>query len=346
MVIKKKYKLITIFFFIIFLLNFLSAITLQENTQFQPTSTNTTFIMGNNLSFDLIEVHPTYLKLDNNTIFVNSSVGSVNVTIFNFTDSYKKWTETATDSLATVRHTVGNFTVGASMLVKKNSVVWSGLTSNSTGYISFTYSGSYPITFEVEAGTMPTTTEEEEETPSGGGYPTYKPNQSQLEEGYEKSLRENWKIEFEFENETRTIKLDKIVNKTATLTVSSVPITFELIVNETKKLNLNDDGFYDLQIFLKNITDYKADLIVKIIHEEIPAEELEGVEKKGKIKDLINNFIEFIKLYWLWILIGGFIIIVFGIIVVLRIVKKNKKKYLGAHGSKKIRKEKLKVRSF
>ncbi len=159
-----------------------------------------------------------------------------------------------------------------------------------------------------------------EETPSGG-YPTYKPNQSQLEDGYEKSLRENWKIQFEFENETRTIKLDNIINKTAIITVSSEPQTFNLTVNQTKKLNLNDDGFYDLQIFLKNITGGKADLIVKSIHEEIPAELLEE-EEKGileRIKGVINNFIGMIKPYWLWILIGVGSIIIIVILIIRRI---------------------------
>lgn len=178
---------------------------------------------------------------------------------------------------------------------------------------------------ELRAVTI-STTAEAEETTSGGGSPTYKPTQEQVEEGYTKSLYENWKIEFEFGNETRTIKLDDIINKTAIIIVSSIPQTFNLTVNETKKLNLNDDGFYDLQIFLKNITDYKADLIVTLIHEEIPFEEVIEEEEKGileRIRGIMNKFIEVIKPYWLWILIGvgSVIVIVVGIIVFSKIRK-------------------------
>ena len=107
----------------------------------------------------------------------------------------------------------------------------------------------------------------------GNGYPIFKPTQEQLEpgqlgEGYEKNLMKNWEIEFEFNNKTHTIKLDDIINKTAIITVSSEPVTFNLTVNETKKLDLDDDNYYDLQIFLKDISDYEADLVVKLIHEE------------------------------------------------------------------------------
>jgi len=145
-----------------------------------------------------------------------------------------------------------------------------------------------------------------------------------------KKLYENWKIEFEFENKTYIIKLEEIINETAIISISDGQ-TFNLAVNETKKLGLNDDGFYDLEIFLNNVAYKKADLIVKFIYEEIPVEEFEKIEKKVKIRDVINKFIEMIKSYWLLILIGVscVIVVIVGIIVVLRIVKKNKKKYLG-----------------
>lgn len=296
------------FFFTIFFLPFLSPITIQENTQFQPTGTNTTFIMGNNLTFDLVEVHSTYLKLDNNTISVNSSVGSVNITIFNFTDSYKKWNETKSDSSATVSYVVSNFSSGVSVLATKNSVEWQAVTSNSTGYISFSYSGSSAL-FELELGVMPSTTETPTTSSPGGGYPIYKPTQEQLKKGYEKILRKNYKIEFEFNNKTHELKLNEIIDdKTIQITVSSEPQIFDLSVNETKKLNLDEDGFYDLEIFLKSISGFsywkKADLVVKFMQEEIPFEE------KPVTEDVGEEEIEERNLTWLWIVISLIIILV------------------------------------
>ena len=156
-----------------------------------------------------------------------------------------------------------------------------------------------------------------------GGTPTFSSSQSQLKEGYTKSLYKNWKIEFEFENETYLITLKDINNKIAKISVSQIQQTFNLAVNETKKLNLNDDKFYDLEIFLKDITATKADLIVKFIYEEISFEEVikekqpeEGIEKRIK---------------GLWILIG--IVLAVGIVTVLFIIKfKGKVKKKGRKG--------------
>jgi len=106
---------------------------------------------------------------------------------------------------------------------------------------------------------------------SGGGYPTFKPSQEQMEKGYEKSLLEKWRIEFKFNNETYTITLEDIINKSAIMNMSSrsKSVTFTLDINETKKFNLNDDDYYDLEVFLKNIKSYSnIDLFLKFIHEE------------------------------------------------------------------------------
>ena len=305
-----KIKLILIFFFLILLLNFTSAITIQENTQFQPTGTNTTFIFGNNLSFDLVEVYSTYLKLDNNTIYAKSSAGSVNITILNFTNSYKKFNETKTDSSATISYRISNFTSDVSVLVKKNSVAWQAVIANSTGYVNFDYSGT-SASFELELGTMPTTTTTTTTSPSGSGYPIYKPNQEQLEKGYEKTLKKNYKVQFEVKNKSHQLKIDNIKNQTATITVSSEPQTFDLNVNETKKLNLNSDDFYDLEVFLKNIHGVYADLIIKIIHKEIPAEEKIKQEKEK----LENEEITKKNKLLLWVLIGILGALIVGLVV-------------------------------
>ncbi len=162
----------------------------------------------------------------------------------------------------------------------------------------------------------------------GGGYPTYKPTQEQiqLEEGYEKTLRKNWKIMFEFDNENHTISLDDIINETAIITVSSQNQTFNLTINEAEKLNLNDDGYYDLEILLKDISDYEADLSIKLIREEIPEEDEEPdidekIEMREKIKDVMNRFI---KSYWLWVVVALIIVI---IIITIVLIIRYKRRY-------------------
>ncbi|MBU2053233.1 MAG: hypothetical protein ABIJ14_01230 [Nanoarchaeota archaeon] len=146
---KVKYYFFIGFLFLV--LPFISAITIQKDTQFKPSATNTTFIMGNNLSFDLVEVYSTYIKLDNNTFFANASSGSLNITIFNFTDSYKQWNETCSNSTASVNHTIGNFSSGDKVVINKNSSYWNTFNANSSGYINFNYNEGYStLTFEAQ----------------------------------------------------------------------------------------------------------------------------------------------------------------------------------------------------
>lgn len=108
---------------------------------------------------------------------------------------------------------------------------------------------------------------------SSKAYQVFTINQTQLESGeiYGISLIKNGQARFSFNNESHTIKLDNIINNTAIITVSSLPITFNLTVNETKKIDLNNDGYYDLQIQLKNLSSYSADLALKFIKEAIAA---------------------------------------------------------------------------
>ena len=93
-------------------------------------------------------------------------------------------------------------------------------------------------------------------------------------------------------------------------------ITFNLTINETKKLNLDDDNYYDLQVFLKDISDYKADLVIKSINEEIPADEKKEIEEKED-----DEKIEKPKL---WLLILGLIVVI--VAVVLAVGYKKKKR--------------------
>ncbi len=237
----------------------------------------------------------------------------MNITIFNFTDSYKKFNETKSNSSATVSYIISNFSSGASVLATKDSVAWIGLTGNSTGYVSFDYTGSSAL-FEIGSGVMPSTTASvsTEESSSGGGYPTYKPTSEQLEEGYEIGLRENWEISFDVSNESHELRVDDVGAKTATVTVSSEPVTFDLGVGETKRLDLDSDGFYDLEVFLKGVSGFsfwrKAGLVVRLIDKEIPSKEIVEGEEEQNFQG--EGVVEEESNLWLWIVLGVVVVLV------------------------------------
>lgn len=147
-----------------------------------------------------------------------------------------------------------------------------------------------------------------ETTSTGSSYLVYKPTEEKLQQGYEASLQKNGEVQFNFNNENHTIKLKNIINGTAIVTISSNPITFNLTINETKKINLDNDNYYDLSVFLKNISTYHANLVIKTIHEEIPAGETGG--NTGTETNQENN-IEIQTIFYVGIVVGVIAILFF-----------------------------------
>jgi hypothetical protein len=219
-------------------------------------------------------------------------------------------------------------------------VLISRYTVGSNGCIQFNYTQGYStVIFDMQKYTVPPIVEEESTTSSGGGLPTYTITQSNLQEGYSKILGKSWGLEFKIKNETHGLKIDDIQNNSATITISSNPITFNLSINETKKIDLEDDGFYDVSVLLKNITGNtyyrRAEVFVKSINEEtskiqsnIPEESnadenSNNQENNKENKDIISEKIKDNKLI-VYEIIG---IILITIVIIFLILKfKSKKK--------------------
>ena len=68
----------------------------------------------------------------------------------------------------------------------------------------------------------------------------------------------------------------------ATIEVSSTPQTATLKVGETKKFDVNADGFYDLSVVLNSIKDNKADVTITPIKEELSAADAAAVADDGE----------------------------------------------------------------
>lgn len=77
--------------------------------------------------------------------------------------------------------------------------------------------------------------------------------------------------------------------------------SFEVEVGSSEKIDIDDDGYYDLQIKVNSVNeDNEAELEFKTIYEKIPSKEEKGVEEKKKTEK--SNVV-----YWV---IGGIILIV------------------------------------
>jgi len=87
--------------------------------------------------------------------------------------------------------------------------------------------------------------------------------------GVDVSLAKNNIAKFAFDSAYHTIKVIKIGADYVTLEIASDPVTITLNLLESRKLDLNNDNYYDLYVKLNEIKSSKAYLTVKYIHEII-----------------------------------------------------------------------------
>jgi len=113
-----------------------------------------------------------------------------------------------------------------------------------------------------------------------------------------------------------TIKISEVSATSATIIISSDPITLKLNIGEEKKVDVDGDGVYDVYAKLNTITDGKADVTIKQISEDVPAGEegpvsggtgLESEDKKSTA--------------WIWIIVILVILVAVGV----GLAKKKKK---------------------
>lgn len=136
---------------------------------------------------------------------------------------------------------------------------------------------------------------------SGGGSTIITITEKSLEEGITTSLPKTQKTNLEINNVSYELTIDSILDDNLIFSVSNS--TNNLIsLNQVKKLDLNHDGFYDLEIILINITDTKAEIQFKKIYEPVPTKNIfqnesstganETTQKVGFFRRIINFFKE------------------------------------------------------
>ncbi|MFA5141635.1 MAG: LamG domain-containing protein [Candidatus Woesearchaeota archaeon] len=124
---------------------------------------------------------------------------------------------------------------------------------------------------------------------TGGGYSTFKLTSGQFKEGYQKKMYKDWRMKFEVLGEGHELKVDNVFDEYATITISSEPQTFNLGINETKKLDMNNDSYYDLLVSLNDIggiiDNHWANISISSTLEKIPV-------RKEIVNESINESIE------------------------------------------------------
>ena len=118
-----------------------------------------------------------------------------------------------------------------------------------------------------------------------------------------------------------------ITTNKVTIIISSDPITLDLSTGETKKVDINNDGTYDLSVKLNSIANGKADVTVKKISESIGAGET-GAVSNGTTEDegTPETGAEGTSSTTLWTIVGIIaVIILIGLIAYLMKAKKGRR---------------------
>jgi len=151
---------------------------------------------------------------------------------------------------------------------------------------------------------------------------TYVPSDEQVEEGYTRALSIKNRVKVKVGTNYHYVGVVSATVDKATIEISSDPVQVTIGVGEDAKVDVTDDGFYDVYVLLNDIVDSKADVTIQKIHEEIP--EGQGkVTTTGEITDgeIEEDGEEERDLIWLWVLIAVVVLA-----AIIGIVAKKKRK--------------------
>jgi len=243
---------------------------------------------------------------------VNLSAGGDLNTYVNISDSFVSINSTALSELdksATI--TLYGITLSNPRIMKDGAVCPSTICTEvnySGGNYTFTVTGFSNYSLEE---TPSSTTDD---TISGGsGKGTYKPSKSSLENGFSVNVVVGQKVQITYsDGKTNLVEVESVSEEKVVVSVDGV--NYEISSLGSGKIDLDDDGFYDVEISNKKVySNGVANLEFKLIHEEVASGGQE--EQKSNVGEVIEDID-----WYLYVIIGVVIIlIVVGIVLKKRI---------------------------
>ncbi len=117
-------------------------------------------------------------------------------------------------------------------------------------------------------------------------------------------------LKFTFKEQEHSIKIKEVSNKSVILEISSNPRYMILDLNETEKFDIDEDGYYDLELTLESIKDNKPIIRTKSIDEKVPG----TITKPSQEDKQTNNYgslaLSFLVMYKFYIILGIIILII------------------------------------
>ena len=117
--------------------------------------------------------------------------------------------------------------------------------------------------------------------PSGGGGSSSSPSSSatsieieitaeEIKQGVIQQIKEKSKIKFTTKNQEHELILNSLNTNKVDITIQSNPINLTLYLNQPRKINIDNNEFYDLELLLLSIVNNEANIYIKEINETIP----------------------------------------------------------------------------
>lgn len=260
----------------------------------------------------------------NVTTIGNRTSDNISYSALPYTSSLTPVTET-TDPTASASCSPSSVTTGASFPCScsgtdsgatASGVSTSSGSSTSNSITSTSNTGQFTYTCSVtdNAGNSAssTATYTVEQTPSSATtttttWTTHTITEGIFEQGYTRELGVKNRIKVQIGAEDHFVGVVSISESQATIEISSDPVQVILGVGEDAKVDVTDDGFYDVYVLLNGITNNKADVTIQKIYEEVP-EGGTGIETNGEIEGEPSAEEEGGISVWVWILIAIVII--------------------------------------
>jgi len=138
---------------------------------------------------------------------------------------------------------------------------------------------------------------------------THSISEEVFEQGHTRELGTMSRLKVQVGAEDHYIGVVSITSDKATIQISSNPTNITLSAGEEAKIDVTDDGFYDIYVLLNGIVNNRANITIQKINEEIPEGEGE-VSTTGEIED--GTLAEKKGLGWWWaVIIAGAIVVAY-----------------------------------
>jgi len=140
---------------------------------------------------------------------------------------------------------------------------------------------------------------------------TFIVSDQQFKDSFTKELSKKQRFKLKVGYETHHVGVVDLTTSTATINISSDPQQIILTVGDERKVEVNNDKYYDVLVTLNSIDNNKANITIKSINELITdeqvSEEQQNQEASEELKDIEAPGEPPIdtesNLLWLWILI-------------------------------------------